>query len=116
MFSIGSKRWPGISKLIEECGEVIQVAGKLMGARGSIAHFDGSNLKERLEDEIGDALAACRFVVKRCGLDLARVMSRCETKLALFEHWHETEADPPECMAGGRHGEYEYCTVCDSRR
>lgn len=30
MFSIGSKRWPGISKLIEECGEVLQIAGKLM--------------------------------------------------------------------------------------
>lgn len=30
-FSIGGTLWPGLSKLIEECGEVLQVGGKLIG-------------------------------------------------------------------------------------
>ena len=45
MFSIGSKRWPGISKVIEEFAEVIEVCGKLMGARGAEVHFSGKNLR-----------------------------------------------------------------------
>ena len=41
MFAIGDKKWPGISKLVEEAGEVTQVAGKLMGSGGDILHWDG---------------------------------------------------------------------------
>lgn len=31
MFAIGDKEWPGISKLIEEAGEVLQICGKAHG-------------------------------------------------------------------------------------
>lgn len=27
-YAIGSKKWPGLTKLIEEAGEVLQVVGK----------------------------------------------------------------------------------------
>jgi len=92
-FSIGSNYWPGISKLIEECGEVVQVGGKLLGSRGEVEHWDGSNLKERLEDEIADVLAACRFVTQLNGLDIDKIMDRRSEKLSLFLKWHQEQDD-----------------------
>lgn len=87
-------RWPGLAKLNEECGEVVQVIGKLMMTKGEIEHWDKSNLKERLEDEIGDVLAACKFVIKWCaGLDVERINCRIAEKLALFERWHEEQQE-----------------------
>ena len=53
-YSIGSDHWPGLSKVIEECGEVIQAAGKIIAANGDGQHWDGSDLRQRLEDEIAD--------------------------------------------------------------
>lgn len=79
-FSIGSALWPGISKLVEEAGEVTQVCGKLIGSGGDINHWDGTNLKERLEDEIGDLIAACMFVIVVCDLDWKRITTRWESK------------------------------------
>lgn len=35
-FSLGSRTWPGLSKLVEECGEVLQIAGKIMGTGGAV--------------------------------------------------------------------------------
>lgn len=90
-YSIGSSHWPGISKLIEEAGEVIQVAGKLLGSGGVVEHWDGTNLKTRLEDEIGDVLAATDFVVRHCGLDPVAVEARRLVKRTLFEKWHREQ-------------------------
>jgi NTP pyrophosphatase (non-canonical NTP hydrolase) len=87
-FSIGGQVWPGISKLIEECGEVIQVAGKLLGSRGEPKHWDGSDLQERMQEELGDLLAAASFVIQRNGLDAEAIESRRIQKLATFERWH----------------------------
>lgn len=87
-FSIGSSHWPGISKLIEECGEVIQVAGKLLGSAGDVDHWDGTNLKERLEEEVADVMAAIAFVIHRNDLDINRILERKERKSKLFDRWH----------------------------
>jgi NTP pyrophosphatase (non-canonical NTP hydrolase) len=89
MFAIGDKEWPGISKLTEEAGEVLQVCGKLLATAGKIEHWDGTNLKERLEDELGDLQAAINFVVGWCGLDRNRIERRVIAKLTRFERWHE---------------------------
>jgi NTP pyrophosphatase (non-canonical NTP hydrolase) len=88
MFDIGSRVWPGISKLIEECAEVVQVCGKLIALRGERRHWDGTDLKERLEDEVGDGYAAAQFVIEHCGLDIGRIRARASQKHALFEKWH----------------------------
>lgn len=88
-FNIGSKKWPGLSKLIEEAGEVQQVCGKLIATDGEIQHWDGSNLKVRLEEEIGDVLAACKFVERHCALDAGAIAIRRAQKLAMFVGWHE---------------------------
>jgi len=92
-FSIGGALWPGVSKLIEEAGEVIQVAGKLLGSRGVEVHWDGSNLRERLEEEIADLLAACVFVVEENGLDRDAIDGRAERKLALFQGWQRPKTE-----------------------
>jgi NTP pyrophosphatase (non-canonical NTP hydrolase) len=55
MFAIGDNEWAGLSKLIEEAGEVIQVGGKLMGSRGDTNHWSG-DLREKLVEELGDLL------------------------------------------------------------
>ncbi len=86
MFSIGGDEWPGLSKLAEECGEVTQIIGKLMGTGGRSDHWDGTNLRERLIEEIGDVLAACEFVAD-FNLMMLEVHSRRDIKLSLFEKW-----------------------------
>jgi NTP pyrophosphatase (non-canonical NTP hydrolase) len=92
-FSIGGDLWPGLSKLIEECGEVIQVGGKLIGNEGRADHWDGSHLPTRLEEELADLQAAMLFFIRRNNLSLGRIDERVVTKLALFEQWHrETQA------------------------
>jgi NTP pyrophosphatase (non-canonical NTP hydrolase) len=93
VFGFGSTRWPGIAKLVEEAGEVIQVCGKLLMTHGKHRHWDGSDLKDRLEDEIADLMAACRFVVGWCGLDSDKIDSRSIDKMILFERWHHEQAD-----------------------
>lgn len=92
-FSIGGAKWPGISKLIEECAEVGQVCGKLIGSRGVEDHWDGTNLRTRLEDEIGDLTAAILFVRELNGLDSARLTERAKRKLAMFKEWHVDQAN-----------------------
>jgi NTP pyrophosphatase (non-canonical NTP hydrolase) len=90
-YAIGSSHWPGLSKLTEEAGEVLQVVGKLVATNGETAHWDGSDLKTRLESELGDLLGAIRFVIQENGLDERAVMRRRDEKMALFSRWHEEQ-------------------------
>jgi NTP pyrophosphatase (non-canonical NTP hydrolase) len=126
MFAIGDKEWPGLSKLTEEAGEAMQVVGKLMGTSGRTQHFDGSDLRERLVEELGDLVAAIQFVAKHNGLDLSE---RVAKKTAIFEKWHVApskavgpcncvndpstyacpEHDPRQCQP---HGEWMPCQKC----
>lgn len=99
-FSIGGRVWPGLSKLIEEAAEVLQVAGKLQGSRGDVARFDGTNLKERLECELGDLLAAVEFVQRHNPLGRAAIERQRDAKLALFETWHRDQQVPVDAVAG----------------
>jgi NTP pyrophosphatase (non-canonical NTP hydrolase) len=93
-FSIGGEVWPGLSKLIEECGEVQQVAGKLIGARGATDHWDGSDLRERLTSELGDLSAAIRLVIALNGIDDRLVHARQIEKTSLFLQWHREQTAP----------------------
>ena len=96
-YSIGSEHLPGLSKLIEECGEVVQVAGKILGMGGFGQHFDGTNSKERLQEELGDLLAAISFVEMYCGLDRNALGIREAEKLSKFIGWHKEH----EALTGG---------------
>lgn len=84
-FSIGSLVWPGVSKLTEECGEVLQIVGKLMGTGGETRHWDGQDLARALEIELGDLLAAIEFVKRHCPLDQTAIVRQAHLKIERFE-------------------------------
>lgn len=94
-YSIGSDLWPGLSKLAEEAGEVLQVIGKLIATGGDVHHWDGTNLRTRIGEEMGDLLAAINFVARENGLD-AEVYERYVEKKALFQKWHGQQANPED--------------------
>lgn len=94
-FSIGSKVWPGTSKLIEEMGELNQVLGKLIAVHGNRKHWDG-DLLVKLIEELADVEAAIGFFL-RVNLNTDQcvaVRARAEQKERLFWQWH-SEGDPP---------------------
>lgn len=86
-YSIGGDRWQGLSKLIEEAGEVIQVGGKIIGINGEEEHWDGTNLRERMQDELADLLAAVRFFIQHNEFDQSKIDARVEHKFGLFQEW-----------------------------
>lgn len=96
-FSIGSKIWPGTSKLIEECGEILQVLGKLIGSSGEIMHWDGTDLREKLVEELADVGAALAFFMQRnmTPEEIRRINARVKEKYATFERWHANPVDLP---------------------
>lgn len=94
MFAIGDEEWPGIAKMNEECGELIQVIGKLMGSSGDVNHWSG-NLRDKLHEEMGDALAALNFVILHCDVDHQAIEKQRRKKLARFERWHADKTQPP---------------------
>lgn len=106
-YAIGSDHWPGVSKLIEEMGELGQVLGKVI-ALGldqhvpTLMHWDGTDLRDRLVDEIGDVYAALRFLIERNlrGFEREAVYARQEAKTALFNGWQDPPAPEPVYVLG----------------
>jgi NTP pyrophosphatase (non-canonical NTP hydrolase) len=88
-FRIGSDHCPGFSKLTEEQGEVGQVVGKLEGFGGFGVHWDGQDLQQALEKELGDLKAAIEFVITENDLDMNAITRRKWEKYARFKQWHE---------------------------
>lgn len=87
-YAIGSDFLPGLSKLIEETGELGQVAGKVIGLGHMGDHWDGTNLEDRLVEEAADVQAAILFFCRHSNLDHQAILTRTAKKLALFERWH----------------------------
>jgi NTP pyrophosphatase (non-canonical NTP hydrolase) len=87
----------GLAKLIEECGELTQVAGKKIAYYNTDIHPDGAgSLAQRLQDEIADVLAAAQFVAQNFQLDMSAIEVRRLRKLALFASWHADPANLPD--------------------
>lgn len=103
-FSIGSDVWPGLSKMIEEAGELLQVAGKIIATHGAAGHWDGSDLRERLIEEMADVQAAIEFVSRQnLGLlDRQHLQRRAEAKLALFDEWQDEQSAGGPAPGKGR--------------
>lgn len=97
----------GLSKLVEEIGELGQVAGKMLqypalmhdvqvmanvsGEGGFAKHPDGTNLRLRLQEELADVMAAARFVMVKLDLDVTAVFQRQCAKESLFNQWDKNE-------------------------
>lgn len=78
----------GLVKLVEELGELAQVAAKKLAYMNTDIHPDGKSLKARMEEEMADVVAACIFVRDKFDLDEDIMNNRIAKKLALFEEWH----------------------------
>ena len=109
---MGSQEWAGLSKLSEECGETVQVIGKLIATDGAADHWDGTNLYDRIEEEIADVLAAAQFVIDYNGLNQETITSRMNQKYALFSKWHKDKID---LIEDDEDDEVNYCNnkSCD---
>lgn len=82
----------GYAKLIEECGELLQVLGKRLAYYHTEQHPDqGPPLYARMEDEIGDVIGACRFVIEANSLDAKSIEHRAGAKLSVFRLWHSQQ-------------------------
>ena len=79
----------GLVKLVEECGELTQVAAKRIAyPRGKHPdEYREKPLNERIEDEMGDVLGAMHFVAAKLELDVQRIYRRATMKQARFEDW-----------------------------
>lgn len=95
-FTLGSQQWPGVSKVVEEAGELLQVLGKLIGTGGATHYFDGADLKQRLEEEGADIVAALAtlFELNTDRLDFDKIESRASRKVDVFKLWHEQRTTP----------------------
>lgn len=93
-YSIGSAKWPGLAKLMEECGEVVQAGTKIIAANGEDIHWQNDlSLTGQLEDEIADVTAAIVFITENNPLDTDRITARANRKLKIFRGWHTAETD-----------------------
>jgi NTP pyrophosphatase (non-canonical NTP hydrolase) len=86
-YEIGSDVWPGLAKLAEEAGELVQVLAKVVGVSGRSTYYDGTDLRARLIEECGDLTAAIAFFTDVNGLGAA-VSARAQEKLDVFRQWH----------------------------
>lgn len=95
-FALGDRDLPGIAKVAEEAGEVIQVIGKLMNTRGASEHWDGTDLRARLVEEFADLGAAIGFVIDNAMTSDERrlLWERCGEKVELFKKWHAEQQEP----------------------
>jgi NTP pyrophosphatase (non-canonical NTP hydrolase) len=90
-YSIGSSKWPGTAKLLEEMGELAQVLGKIIGNGGDPRYWDGTDLRAKLIEELADVQATLLFF-RDSNLTPGEegVMNgRVAYKLEKFEEWHE---------------------------
>jgi NTP pyrophosphatase (non-canonical NTP hydrolase) len=81
--------WPGTAKVMEECGELVQVLAKLIALGSAGIHWDGSDLRLRIQEEIGDVLGAIGFFMDNNDLDEDAIVTRADTKHETFRHWHD---------------------------
>lgn len=89
MFAIGDTSWPGLGKLVEEMGELHQVLGKIIALRGEHEQYwDGTDLIERLIEELGDVRAAMIFFSETNDISKRLIHQRADIKLEKFRYWH----------------------------
>lgn len=84
----------GLTKLVEECGELVQICAKKMAYYHSDEHPDGKgSMKQRMTEEMGDVLAAIHFVATKFDISVEDLIIRKYKKLDLFEDWDASTAN-----------------------
>jgi len=93
-YCIGSDEWNGLSKLIEELGELQQVCGKLIGSQGESNHWSG-DLHAKFIEELGDVYASLDFFVDmNFSPEMQKdIYTRAFVKNTTFRKWdHDVKA------------------------
>lgn len=87
-YCIGSDEWNGLSKLIEELGELQQVCGKLIGSEGSVDHWSG-DLKTKFIEELGDVYGAMDYFLAKnfSGNEINQINDQSQMKYERFVQW-----------------------------
>ncbi len=95
MFRIGSKLWPGLSKLGEEATEVSTVCFKIIGVGGTAVYWDGTNLRSRLAAELGDLLAATDYFIAHAlsPTEQSQVAKVRAEQFELYMTWHARQKE-----------------------
>lgn len=82
-----TERFAGFFKVVEECGELLTVMGKL-GPFPSGDHPDGAgHLYPRIQDELADVRAATKYFARHGGFNVAAIDAREANKVSRFEGW-----------------------------
>ncbi len=80
----------GLTKLQEECAELIQISAKKAAYIDTDIHPDGPKpMSERMIEEMGDVLAAIEFVQEKFGLNKKAIQKRKKQKLEIFKKWYK---------------------------
>lgn len=78
----------GLTKLIEECGELVQIlAKKTAYPTGKYPTRKFKDINARIVEEMGDVLAAMEFVVDKFELPGDEIEERMNTKLKKYKEW-----------------------------
>ena len=90
----------GLAKLLEELGELSQVAAKKLAYFHTDNHPDGAgSLKKRMEAEMGDVMGAIDFVTLTMDLDGRAIARRACEKLNTFQRWHRDPDNGSEAFS-----------------
>lgn len=79
----------GYAKVQEECAELITAIAKKDACAPSATYWNGDNVFSRVEEEIGDVLAAIRYVIEENRLDMDAITARAEMKYQTFIRWRD---------------------------
>lgn len=94
----------GLVKLMEECGELTQIAAKMVAYPDTDEHPDGKgSMRARLIEEMGDTLAAITVTYEALALDRSAIAARREYKLGLFRQWRDEGGVTVRLRALGYH-------------
>lgn len=76
----------GLAKLLEELGELAQITAQKLAYANPPRVADS-----RLEEEMGDVLAAIHLVSEAHGFDIERINARAENKRLLYSRCYKDE-------------------------
>lgn len=111
-----------LALLSEECGEVVQIVGKILRHGLSSCHPDGGFPNYRLlESEVGDFLAATRLIASAGMIDMVRVEDAADVKSRkVFKYLHhssppasEEKVTCPNCERKGDHYDQRGHYTCE---
>lgn len=81
----------GMTKLVEECGELIQIiAKKTAYPTGKYPTSKFDDIDAMIVEEMGDVLAALGFVADKLKLDEDAIYARAALKYITYKEWDAT--------------------------